>query len=46
MLCHECGEPMFIKEDGVSHHEGGGLDGIDYGRDNDHVAIAEVEPET
>ncbi len=29
---------------GVSHHEGDGLDGIDYDRDADHVAVAEVEP--
>jgi len=46
MLCRECGEPMFIEENGVSHHEGGGLDGIDYDRDADHVAVAEVEPGT
>jgi len=37
---------MFIEENGVSHHEGGGLDGIDYDRDADHVAVAEVEPGT
>lgn len=46
MLCRECGEPMFIEEDGVSHHEGRGLDGIDYDRDADHIAVTEVEPET
>lgn len=46
MPCRECGEPMFIGGDGVSHHEGGGLDGIGYGRDADHVAVAEVEPGT
>lgn len=46
MLCRECGEPMFIEDNGVSHHEGGGLDGIDYGRDADHVAVAEVEPQS
>lgn len=46
MLCRECGEPMFIEENGVSHHEGGSLDGIDYDRDADHVAVAEVEPGT
>ena len=44
MLCRECGEPMFIEGNGVSHHEGGGMDGIDYDRDADHVAVAEVEP--
>ena len=44
MLCRECGKPMFIEENGVSHHEGGGLDGIDYTLDLDHVAIAEREP--
>ena len=44
MLCRECGKPMFIEENGVSHHEGGGLDGIDYGLDLDHVAISEQEP--
>ncbi len=44
MLCRECGKPMFIEDNGVSHHEGGGLDGIDYTLDLDHVAIAEREP--
>ena len=44
MLCRECGKPMFIEENGVSHHEGGGLDGIEYGLDLDHVAVAEREP--
>lgn len=44
MLCRECGRPMFIEESGVSHHEGGGLDGIEYALDLDHVAIAEREP--
>ena len=44
MLCRECGERMFIEDNGVSHHEGGGLDGIDYRLDLDHVAVAEREP--
>ena len=44
MLCWGCGKPMFIEESGVSHHEGGGLDGIDYPLDLDHVAVAEREP--
>lgn len=44
MLCRECGKPMFIEENGVSHHEGSGLDGIDYTLDLDHVAVAEREP--
>ena len=44
MLCRQCGKPMFIEESGVSHHEGGGLDGIDYTLDLDHVAVAEREP--
>ncbi len=45
MPCRECGEPMFVEDSGVSYHEGGGLDGIDYDRDADHVAVAEVEPD-
>ena len=44
MLCRECGTAMFIEENGVSHHEGGGLDGIDYDLDLQHVAVAEREP--
>ncbi len=44
VLCRECGKPMFIEDNGVSHHEGGGLDGIDYTLDLDHVAVAEREP--
>ena len=42
--CHACGEPMFIEDNGVSHHAGDGADGIDYDRDADHVAVTEVEP--
>lgn len=44
ILCRECGKPMFIEENGVSHHAGGGLDGIDYDLDLQHVAVAEQEP--
>ena len=43
MLCRECGKAMFIGEDGVSHHAGGDLDGIDYDLDLQHVAVAERE---
>jgi len=43
MPCHECGKPMFIEENGVSPHAGDGADGIDHGRDLDHVAVAERE---
>ncbi len=43
MPCHECGKPMFIEENGVSHHAGDGADGIDHGCDLDHVAVAERE---
>ena len=32
---------MVIEESGVSHHAGDGADGIDHGRDLDHVAVAE-----
>lgn len=36
-ICHECGEPMFTTEDGVSHH---GADGdVDHDADGAHVAI-------
>ena len=43
MSCRECGGAMFIEENGVSHHAGDGGDGIDHGRDLDHVAVAERE---
>lgn len=43
MLCRECGEPVFLTDTGVSHHVGGGMDGIDYARDRDHVALPEAE---
>ena len=39
MLCRECGEPVFLTDAGVSHHVGDGMDGIDYARDRDHVAL-------
>lgn len=39
--CRECGRPMFIADGGTSHHVGDGPDGIDYGRDRDHTAVAE-----
>ena len=42
--CRECGQAMFIRDDGVSHHAGDGADRIDHGRDLDHVAVAEREP--
>lgn len=41
--CRECGEDMFIDEDGVSHHEEGG-GGINYDLDGQHVAVAQTEP--
>jgi len=41
--CRECGEPMFIEDNGVSHHAGHGADGIDHSRDLDHVAVTEKE---
>ncbi len=43
MLCRECGEPVFLTDTGVSHHAGDGMDGIDWKRDRNHVAIAEKE---
>lgn len=42
-LCRECGEPMFIAPEGTAHHTGDGVDGIDHGRDGDHVAILDEE---
>lgn len=38
ILCHECGEPMNLDENGVSNHltESGR---IDYDADSDHVAL-------
>lgn len=46
LSCAECGQPMFITDDGVSHHFGGpaGLDDIDHDTDADHVAIADTTP--
>jgi len=41
--CRECGEPMFIEDNGVSHHAGDGADGIDHSRDLDHVAVTEKD---
>ena len=35
---------MFIEDNGVSHHEGDGPDGIDHTLDGDHVAVADPEP--
>ncbi len=46
MFCGSCGNAMFITEDGISHHVGSSLQGIDHGRDRDHTAVAETEPET
>ena len=43
MRCRECGELMVIAAEGTSHHVGRGMDGIDHGRDRDHVAIADGE---
>lgn len=40
--CRECGNPMMVGDDGVSHHLSD--DGwVDHDLDADHVAIAEVE---
>ncbi|MBV9578573.1 MAG: hypothetical protein JO057_08295 [Chloroflexi bacterium] len=43
VLCRECGEPILIVAEGTSHHAGDTMDGIDYSRDRDHVAIADGE---
>lgn len=43
MSCRECGEPVFVTDCGISHHVGSGMDGIDYARDRDHVALPEEE---
>ena len=46
MFCGSCGNAMFITEVGISHHVGSSLHGIDHGRDRDHTAVAETEPDT
>jgi len=46
MFCGQCGNGMFITDDGISHHVGSSLHGIDHGRDRDHTAVAETEPDT
>ena len=33
----------FIADAGTLHHLGSGMDGIDHGRDRDHVAIPKTE---
>ena len=43
-LCLECGEHMFVTDDGVSHHfSSTGLENIDHEADANHVARAEEE---
>ncbi len=39
--CSECGEDAFVTDDGVSHHSGDGMDGVDHDADADHVALVE-----
>jgi hypothetical protein len=41
LTCLDCGEPMFIGEDGEPNHVGDGLDGIDHEADAHHVAISD-----
>ena len=43
MLCRECGEPVFVTDTGIPRRVGGGMDGINYARDRDHVAFPEEE---
>lgn len=42
--CSECGDPVFVEDNGVSHHGQAGH--IDYDADGDHVAIPEPASET
>ncbi|WP_428489098.1 hypothetical protein [Rhodopila sp.] len=43
--CSECGEAMFITEEGIAHHRGDGSPNtIDHDADADHVAISEGKP--
>lgn len=39
LFCRECGEPMRIDDDGVSHHLGDDRDLINYDLDADHTAV-------
>lgn len=41
MKCAECGEEMWIADNGTAHHWGDGPEYIDYDRDADHVPYAE-----
>lgn len=42
--CTECGEPMFVTDDGIAHHRDDDTpDGIDHDADEDHVALRESE---
>ena len=45
MNCRECGEEMWIEENGVSHHWGNTIDDIDYDLDADHVAYGDDDSE-
>jgi hypothetical protein len=38
-ICHECGEPFVINQDGTAHHVKEGFD-IDYDLDIDHTPYA------
>lgn len=40
LACTECGEEMWIADDGTSYHLGDGYDDIDHDLDADHVALA------
>lgn len=42
-FCTECGEPAYVQADGVSHHAGDGIEGINYDLDADHVALVPDE---
>ena len=43
LRCFKCGAPMFMTEEGTSHHllveKGGTIDDIDYDADADHTAL-------
>lgn len=40
MTCDECGNEMWIDDNGTAHHWGESLDDIDHDLDADHVPYA------
>ena len=42
--CTECGEPMFVTDEGIAHHrDEDAPDGIDHDADEDHVPLRDTD---